>query len=129
MKRTPLTRKTRVKRANRPRKAENFARAYGSPERVAWVQSQPCWVCAGTPSENAHCRTGGMGRKADARYILPLCHHHHNLLHRMGQDSFEESYNMDLEYGASITDARWAQYEAAHLKTQPTTPPEGEGKR
>lgn len=123
----PITRKTRVKRANRPRKAETFQRAYGGAERAAWVQAQPCAVHGTTPSENAHVRTGGTGRKADARWIVPLCHVCHEHLHRVGIRTFEEGYGIILDHEAAVTDARWEQYVAAHQKSPVGTPPEGEG--
>ncbi len=69
----PPRSKKPVNPVNRARKAANFARAYGSEDRVEWVQSLPCCVCGRSPSQNAHIRTGGMGRKSDARFIVPLC--------------------------------------------------------
>lgn len=132
MKRTPITRKTRVKRANRPRKAENFVRAYGGRDRVRWINHQPCCSCGLTPSEekptqNVHVRSGGKSRKADACWIAPLCHWCHAKLHRIGKASFEAEYQIDLDHEAAVTDARWEQYEAAHQKSPVGTPPEGEG--
>ena len=113
MKRSPM------KKTNPKRKAASFDRAYGGAERVEWVKAQPCWICAKTPSENAHCRTGGTGRKADACYILPLCSFHHSVLHGKGKRSFEECYLIDLDYGAAITDARWEQYSASLQEPTP----------
>lgn len=85
MKRSPLRRsrmaprKTRVKRVNAKRKAANFARAYGSAERVAFVRSLPCAACGLVGySENAHVGGAGKGagRKSDADQIAPLCGPH-----------------------------------------------------
>jgi hypothetical protein len=80
MKRTELKRKTsmpprvsRIPRVNRQRREKEFAREYGSDERVKWIKKQRCIGCGGLPSENAHTVTGGMGRKADANTIVPLC--------------------------------------------------------
>ena len=113
MKRTELRRTTRVKASNPERKAENWARAYGSPERVTWVQRQPCVVCGSVGlSENAHTRTGGTSRKADACWIAPLCFTCHAELHRIGKASFEAAHQIDLDHEAAITDARWEQYRA-----------------
>lgn len=69
------------------RSASEFARIYGSKERVAWVKALHCFACecvspfigqvtAGR-CHNAHTETGGMGRKADANTIIPLCASHH----------------------------------------------------
>lgn len=69
----PMKRSGRVKARNAKRYAKNWTRAYGSPERVAWVQSLPCVGCGGGPSENAHAISGGKSRKADADTVAPLC--------------------------------------------------------
>lgn len=61
-----------VRRANPAHQARAFVRAYGSPARVAWVRAQPSVVSGQRPCVNAHVRSGGMGRKADARWIVPL---------------------------------------------------------
>ncbi len=79
----PPERRTRVKPRNAKRKASEFARCYGSKERVAWIRSLPCIICELRstpqvgPSDNAHVTGDGMGRKADARFIVPLCRMHH----------------------------------------------------
>lgn len=115
--RTPLTRTpmprgtTPMRKVNRTRRATNHARAYGGPERIAWVRSLPCLVawsggCAGAV-ENAHTETGGMGRKADARTVVPLCHQHHRLLHDCGRAWFEEQYSVDLSAEAARVEALW----------------------
>ena len=105
-----MKRTTPLKPRNPKRKAASFARAYGSPERVSWIQRQPCVLCGHTPSENAHVRTGGTGRKADARWIVPLCHVCHEHLHRVGIRTFEEGYGIILDHEAAIIDARWEVY-------------------
>jgi hypothetical protein len=118
----PLDRTTRVKATNPRRQAENFARAYGGDARVAWVQALPCTLgCAG-PCENAHVKTGGAGRKADARWIVPLCRSHHAEIHQHGQRSFEARHEIDLAFCASIIDARWEAYRAAAPDTLKARP-------
>ena len=47
-------------------------------ERVEFVKSLRCVVfeavgCSG-PMENVHVRGDGAGRKADARWVVPMCH-------------------------------------------------------
>lgn len=112
MKRSPIARTTPMKRTNPAHKAENHARAYGSVERIEWVQRQPCVCCTGGPCQNAHIKTGGTGRKADARWIAPLCPTCHADFHQNGQRSFEDAHQIDLAHEAYVTDARYQQYVA-----------------
>lgn len=68
MKRTP------VKRRNVKRHKTEWARAYGSVERVEWVKGLRCAGCGlRNNSENAHTVNGGRGRKANYDTIAPLC--------------------------------------------------------
>jgi hypothetical protein len=100
----------------RPRKrsASEFARIYGSKARVAWVKSLPCVVgngsCAG-PTENAHTTTGGMGRKAEAGTIVPLCRWHHACLHGRGVGWFRHVHAIDLPTAADATERAWRAYQ------------------
>lgn len=109
----------RVKRSNPTRKAKNWTRAYGSPERVAFVAGLPCIVgllCHyAHPRENAHIGTGGMGRKSDADQIVPLCRTHHAALHRLGRGWFEQSFSVNLASHAATTEAFWQ----SHLASSP----------
>ena len=114
---TPLRRRTRVKRANRARKASEFARTYHSKERVAFVKSLPCvmhtYRCEGR-AENAHLGNGGMGRKSDHTNIVPLCRYHHRELHRLGVERFEDFYDgVSLPLFADNTEALWQEHVAA----------------
>ena len=90
---------------------ETFARVYGSAERVAWMRRQPCLVCSGLPSENAHTRSGGTGRKGDADSIVPLCHYHHAQLHRVGVKSFQTDHAINFFVAALRVDARYEAFE------------------
>ena len=110
---TSLRAKVVNPRKTRPcRQADDFARIYGSRERATWVRSQNCIVpfCF-QPPENAHIRTDGVGRKADARYIVPLCAGHHRLrknsLHALGRRLFEDHHRVDLAYEAAETERDW----------------------
>ncbi len=109
-----INRKTKIKK--KPRSASEFARIYGSRARVAWVKGLVCCAitnaCEG-PIENAHVRTGGTGRKADARFIVPLCRVHHARLHRMGAASFEHGFGLDLQQWAERIEAAWQKFAAA----------------
>ena len=92
------------------RSASEFARIYGSVARVAWVKSLPClvasWGCGG-PIENAHAENGGMGRKADAETVVPLCRSHHAVLHAVGVASFQAAHALDLTAEARRIAAAW----------------------
>lgn len=110
-------------------KAEKVAkldREYGGPERIAWVAQLPCVGCGyrgPVPRENAHVISGGTSRKADARWIVPLCARRnmglpasplgvwiegcHRKSHRMGQKSFEAFANIDLKAAASRIESEW----------------------
>lgn len=73
-----------IAKRNAARRKKEWARTYGSSERVEWVKRQPCAWCVfrglvrvSGPSENAHVRTEGLGRKAGAAAIAPLCRAHH----------------------------------------------------
>jgi hypothetical protein len=96
------------------RQKKEFARCYHSEERVAWVQSQPCMWCKYRgrirmcgPSENAHVKTDGMGRKAGYEFIVPLGRFHH-----MKYDSHLPPFDtisarMVMEWFARDTEAKW----------------------
>ena len=122
-----MKRRVPVKKINASRKAAEFDRAYGGSERAEWVTRQPSVVSGVHPCVNAHVRTGGVSRKADARWVVPLTPAEHDELHRIGKASFEAAHHIDLDHEAAITDARWEQYVAAHPKTPSPTPLAGEG--
>ncbi len=97
------------------RDADEYARIYGSKRRVEWVKRQRCiadrYPCMGA-IQNHHIKTGGMGMKADARFIVPICASHHASLHRTGRQSFESFYNVHLETTAANCELAWQQHEA-----------------
>lgn len=68
-----------------PKKVLAFARKYGTQARVSFIKAEPCANCdARGQSVNAHCpprgrESGGMGRKASWRWIVPLCDACHKL--------------------------------------------------
>jgi hypothetical protein len=66
-------RRTRVKSSNPARKAANLTRAHGSPEFREWIKQRPCVACGRTPSDAAHLKSGGTGRKDDVTGVVPLC--------------------------------------------------------
>lgn len=92
--RSPIKRSTVLRRGKPPKKrnpkrrASEFARCYGSKERVEWVKAFPCLACVALHSvfyfvegrsHNAHTMSGGGGRKADYDTIVPLCANHHRM--------------------------------------------------
>ncbi len=84
-----------------------WTRSYGSQERVLWISQQRSVVSGKTPCVNAHVRTGGIARKADCRWIVPLTFVEHNELHSIGQKSFEKKYRIDLKEKAEETEKAW----------------------
>lgn len=112
----PLRRKTGVRPKNPKRRADEFRRCYHSKERVAWVKGLECCVTVqkdmpffshSRSIDNAHVRGDGAGRKSGYEAIIPLCRHHHQILHRMGPGAFESDYNVDLDSLAVRTQDRW----------------------
>lgn len=78
MKRTPLQRKSRLKRgkqlvkSNRKRRAKRFETDFGGKEFLALIHSLPCSICGVVGySVAAHLKSRGAGGKADV--IAPLC--------------------------------------------------------
>lgn len=108
----------------RRRSASEFKRIYGSRDRVRWIKSLPCIAaahpyCAG-PIENAHIKGDGMGRKADAAYIVPLCVAHHGRLHCFGARVFEQDLNLDMAMLADLTEQRWQRLRSEATPKNPT---------
>lgn len=71
--------RTRIRRQNAARKAKEFLRTYGSPDRAEWVRAQSSvWDGAG-PCVNAHVGKVGKGarRKANADQIVSLTDEQH----------------------------------------------------
>src|SRR3954467_3732320 len=94
--RKPKPRKP-VKRVNAKRKASEFRRCYHSTERVEWAKSLPC-VASGVLGniENVHVVGDGAGRKSDYTNIVPLTRELHRQLHRIGAESFQAAWHIDL---------------------------------
>ena len=108
----PLSRKTRLKRntplapVNRERRQAERERAYGPKARREWLTRQPCVACGRVPTEDRpnhqhHTKGGGVGRKADADTIVPLCPTCHRLHH--------DGHQLDVEWGSEARriEAAW----------------------
>ena len=106
----PIKRRTRLAPRNATRRTKEWARAYGSTQRVEWIAARPCSVCGcpRRPCENAHTVTGGTGRKADASTVIPLCSYHHAELHQVGAHTFEVQHRLPLRWTAEQTEEAWA---------------------
>lgn len=82
------------------RSKEEFARIYGSEERVRTIKALPCAVpeCMGGPCDNHHLKNGGLGRKGPWQSIVPLCFMHHEAYHRRAGSParFAALYGVDL---------------------------------
>jgi len=76
-------------------KIEKSALALGEPKRIRnrehlrFVATQPCLVCARTPSQAHHLRFAqprALGRKVSDEFTVPLCATHHHELHMRGNE-------------------------------------------
>lgn len=102
---------------NKQRQAREFARAYG--EYAVYIRSLPCLICGHHGhTVAAHSRTGGMSRKSDAKWLVPLCCSRfgvegcHEESHN-GIRTFEARYRIDLK---AIAATLWAGWSARMLK-------------
>ncbi len=131
MKRTPLKRKTRLKRRARLRPV-NSKRRKARQERdfgdlAEYVRSLGCLVCNARPVDPAHVKSRGAGGHAwidvwdgvsepiayageTVGNLIPLCRTHHREQHDHGIRTFEERHGIDLaaeakRIGACVVDS------------------------
>lgn len=93
-----------------------FRRCFGSAERMAFVERQPCVTpgCEHHPCENAHLGMGPHGTLGDATFIVAACPAHRKLLQgELGTEKFAALYQVDLAAEAIDLELRWQQ----HLNT------------
>ena len=114
--RKPMKRKGRSKADAR----REFARVYGSEERVEWTRNSPSVASGKGPCVNAHVTPdvglpSGTGRKADHRWIVPLTDEEHRE-HHAGQATFEARYGITLPGKAREHHAKWL----AHVEARKT---------
>lgn len=70
-----------------------------------WLRTFRCvcteWGCLNIdPIEVSHIRTAansGTGLKPHDSFAVPMCSHHHQIYHRMGHDTFERVYDLNLK--------------------------------
>lgn len=96
-----LRSKKRINPRNAKRRPKEWARAYGSKERVKAIKRLPCHNCRRRRAENAHLRTGGTGRKGPWWEIVDLCDECHRTgpssLHNLGSvEAFDAHHGTDL---------------------------------
>jgi hypothetical protein len=92
VKRTPLKRKSWIRRSNPDRKAKRYARDFGP--LADYVRGLDCCACgAAGPSDPAHVRSRGAGGHAwtdDGRgNIIPLCRACHGRQHAKGWSALD----------------------------------------
>jgi hypothetical protein len=105
-----------LKKRNRRRYSANWKRAYESVERVNFVAGLTCVGCGyGRNCENHHIKSGGKSRKADSRFVVPLCMPCHDEYHNLGRRSFETKYGINLDELAEETERAWRETGAACL--------------
>lgn len=116
MKRTPLTRKTRLK-AKTKLKARRVSKRFANrrhPAFAAWVRSGLCLIgeqCFGTGVEACHVTSRGAGGD-DLGNLVPMCRAHHREQHQIGIRSFERKYGVDLKAHAKHLAAIFAGLDA-----------------
>lgn len=68
----PAKPRSPIAKSNPERRERLFEDAFGSVERVEWINAMPCAICDVTGwTENAHVRSRGAGGKACD--VVPLC--------------------------------------------------------
>lgn len=124
----PIARSSkRIRPRNPARQDKNFTRAYGSLDRVEFVNAKPCGACGVRGfTVNAHCpptiEAGGTGYKADAKWIAPLCGDRLNAglfvlgchnLYDEHPETFARLYpKLDVQALAADTERRWLEHQA-----------------
>ena len=105
MKRTPLKRKTYLRRVNRQRRKKLYEIQFGDYAQI--IRGMGCCLehCRFVPADPAHVKSRGAGgTKTD---LVPLCHEHHRQQHQWGILKFQHVYKIDL---AEIAAQLWEKY-------------------
>lgn len=111
----PVEHELRTARERQEKRDEEFARTYHSVERVEWMQQLPSIISGERPCVNAHVRGGGMARKGDYIWIVPLTDAEHRELHRVGKQTFERKHGIDLDIAAGTIEHAWRQHQRGLL--------------
>ena len=118
MKRTPLTRRTPIRKRNPKRGGHRFPKLVNEAFReyvrglecCVWTSRSKvcfclCWYVDGK-SHPDHYRTRGAAG-ADEGNLTPLCATHHDERHLIGVRSFQRKYGLDLK---AIAADIWSRY-------------------
>ena len=89
------------------RKPSERERIYGPKAFRDWLHEQRCVVTGRYGVVQAHVKNGGMARKADYEWSVPMLDALHRELHQHGIDTFQAKYNIDLELAAIATQQQW----------------------
>lgn len=109
LKRTPLKRKTELKRTgrikpvNHKRKAQRNRDHFG--EKAEWIRTLPCLVCGQGPSQACHAKSRGAGGTSD--HLVPMCKKHHDEQHLVGVKTFGVYHGVDLMEEAESYHKAW----------------------
>lgn len=107
-----------IARRNKKRQAVEFARTFGSRERVLWVKSLPCLACLLVDTlygwgkvENCHVTDPGNekggSRRANHRGIVPMCRGHHVRFDRRLAPFNDPAQREYIERQAERIAAKW----------------------
>ncbi len=99
----------------RPRSKAETQRIYGG-DYADWLRAQPC-ILAGQHEcfgeiHCCHIKSGGVSRKADAEFQVPMCLGAHQLQHNTGIKSFARAFGLDLAALAAGFWAKWREVAA-----------------
>lgn len=89
---------------------EEYERAFGGEVHQEWIRWQPSVVTGRTPCVAAHVRGGGIARRADACWTVPMTYFEHQRMHNQGQESYAAEHGLDLDALAIETDRRFREY-------------------
>ena len=100
---------------NKKRSAKNAERAYGA--KADWIRERSCHNCGKGPDASrwivaAHIKNGGMGRKSDSRYLIPLC----ETANRRGCHDDQHQHGWAFLYWLQTADER--ENAAAHYEAE-----------
>jgi hypothetical protein len=117
VKRTPLTRRTRLARTPIKKRGRGARFRGYAPDKAfrAYVKSHGCLLASSrchSVLDFAHVRSRGAGGQ-DAGNGVCLCRTHHREQHRIGIESFQAKYGLDLRVHA---ERLWAHHQTEEAR-------------
>jgi len=110
MKRTSLTRKTRLRARHRTKGGRNSL-----PDKLAWLRTQACDICGARPVEVHHDRF--LGSRATDERTIPLCVRHHRegpeAVQTLGRTGFQEFHDYTISARCALWHERWEREQGA----------------